>query len=341
MPTAKKIASLVVKIGISGTLLAVLLSRVDRESLVRNLTSIDPLLFACVFAMYVGCQWVSAGRWRILLRASGIKISIWRLFSFNMVGMFFNNFLPTAIGGDVVRSYDLYRHTRCGKEAVATVFMDRFTGFSALLGVAAVAAFLGHRHIGDPRITWSVISIFLIYGVVMLLLFWERLMRRVVGLLGKAGLGAVQKKVDGVYGVVSGFRSSPAALVQAIGISIILQILVILAFYVLSLALHLSIPIRYFFIFSPIIWASSMLPSLGGLGIREFTGVYFFTKVGVEQSQALGLSFMWTIMLVLLSLVGGFIFMLRRSVRMEDGWEAGGSPGVESPISEPADRETR
>ena len=322
MPSVKKIGSLVVKIGVSGTLLVALLWRVDRGSLARNLASVDLFLFLGVMGLYAVCQWVSASRWRILLVASGLRVSMWRLFSFNLVGMFFNNFLPTAIGGDVVRSFDLYRFTRRGKEAVASVFMDRFTGFSGLLGVAAAAAVLGRRQFGNPKIAWLVCGIFAIYAGVMLLLFWERLMHGIVGLLGRVGLRGFQQKLDGVYGVVSAFRSAPSALGWAVAISVALQILVIITFYGMSIAMHLSIPIRYFFIFCPLIWASSMLPSLGGLGVREATGVYFFTRVGVGQSEALGLSFMWTVMLILLSLVGGAIFAFRRRDGVGVAWDA-------------------
>jgi hypothetical protein len=108
------------------------------------------------------------------------------------------------------------------------------------------------------------------------------------------------------------YKSSPRTLIFSAVLSILIQALAVIIYYVLSLSLHLRIPLAYLFLFFPVISIVSMAPvSLGGLGVREGMTVYLFLKVGVEPGHALGLSLAWFSIIFLTSLLGGVVVAFR------------------------------
>jgi uncharacterized membrane protein YbhN (UPF0104 family) len=91
-----------------------------------------------------------------------------------------------------------------------------------------------------------------------------------------------------------------------------IQALTVIIYYILSISLHLKIPLADLFLFFPVISIVSMAPvSLGGLGVREGMTVYLFQKVGVEHGHALGLSLAWFSIIFLTSLLGGAVVVFR------------------------------
>jgi uncharacterized protein (TIRG00374 family) len=120
-------------------------------------------------------------KWHILLKSQGFHVSIWRLYALYMVGKFFNNFLPSNVGGDVVRGYELGKSIDSGADSMASVFMERFTGLIVLI-VFAVFSFLSNlRFIQDWRLTLAMgLATFGLLGV-----FWVILDPRPLDLFEK------------------------------------------------------------------------------------------------------------------------------------------------------------
>ena len=112
----------------------------------------DTLLLALAVALYVAMLSLSTWRWRLLLNAQGFPVSLRRLTSSYLVATFFNNFLPSNIGGDVIRVRDSSRLTgSTTTTSLAVVAIDRILGFGALYVLAASAFVLGGR---GRRATW-------------------------------------------------------------------------------------------------------------------------------------------------------------------------------------------
>ena len=125
MAIMKKILPIVLRIGISIILLLFVFRQIDTQALLRIIRNADVgfLFFAAVvyFSIYVLCLF----RWEMLLKGAKIHLSLKRvIISFAGV-IFFNLFLPSTIGGDLVRSIDLATHTKRPREVVATVLLDK------------------------------------------------------------------------------------------------------------------------------------------------------------------------------------------------------------------------
>src|SRR4051794_21108964 len=131
---------LAVKLSVSIILLVVLFSRIDVAELWRTarLASVPWLLIA--LAVFAGSTVVAVWRWNLLLKAQHLEITFRSLLGTFLVSTYFNNFLPSNIGGDVIRIGDTGRHANSKTLATTVVLMDRILGLIALVFVAALGA---------------------------------------------------------------------------------------------------------------------------------------------------------------------------------------------------------
>ena len=145
----KRGAFLAAKIGVSLALLIYLLSTTDLSALERRVRSGDVLLFATAVVLYGGMLALSTWRWRLLLHALGFPARLRDLTSSYLVATFFNNFLPSNIGGDVVRVRDSSKLTGSTAASLAVVAVDRILGLGALY-LLAFLAFAGTAQADPP-----------------------------------------------------------------------------------------------------------------------------------------------------------------------------------------------
>ncbi len=311
----KKWIWLVIRVTVSLLLLGLLFWKTDITNFSKILQETDLPLFLLSLLSFVLIHTLLSYRWQLLLRVIGLNIPLKSLFKTYLIGLFFNNFLPTAIGGDVARGYDLYRYTQKGEEAAISVIVERLTGFTAQMLIALIALGLIYPSFRDPLLAWLILGAALVYLLVLLVLLNPATFILCNRILQKLIRGRqLGQKLLQIPEAISLYKSSPRVLTQSVLISLLLQVLTILIYYVLSHSLHLTIPLAYFFLFLPIINIVSMIPiSLGGLGLREGISVYLFQKIGVESSHALGLSLAWFLIILLTSLIGGAIFALRNA----------------------------
>lgn len=307
------------KLVVSIALLALLLTRTDLQSLGTLFRSLRVPIFFGSILLYLLTQLLSTVRWRCLLQAEKIHLSFWRLTLLYFEGMFFNLMLPTAIGGDLVRGYRVSRLTERREASLASILVERLSGFAALAIIACIAILPVYAHVNDPLIAWLTVGS--AAGMVALIasLLSDRLQALFLRLLHGVGLGRFHDAVHRLYEAVQQYWTHRRTLLLALGLSLILQSLVITIFYLISQALNLSVPFRYFFLFVPLISVISMLPiSIAGLGLREGSAVYLFTKVGLDSASALSLSLLWFAVTALCSGLGGIAFLIGHSQHQID-----------------------
>ena len=300
-----------VKLTVSSVLLSILFWRVDRAAFLRSLQTLPLSLLLGCGALYVLGYVISILRWQRLLRAESIHLSLWRLGLVYFQGAFFNLFLPTVIGGDIVRGYLIYKLTRGNDASIASILVDRLAGFAALMLIAVTALTLSYRTLNDPPVALAILTVVACFTGVMIVLLNGRLTTRVSGVLSVIGLARFQVKLHGLVDALQRYRRHHRALAQAFLLSALLQALIIVTYYLIGVGLNLGVPLLYFFLFVPLITAVSMLPvSVAGLGVREGGVIYFFGKVGVDAATALGMSLVWFSLTLLVSSLGGLAFLV-------------------------------
>ena len=293
------------KVVLSLGLLAFVLNRVGWEQTRQALSEAHvPYLLAAQAVALIGIG-VRAIRWRVLLDALGLHFSLARLTQLYFVGAFFSTCLPTGVGGDVVRAYEVAEQTDRAPEALGTVLLDRASGLLALLAMALVTLALAGSLVDRPIVVVLVLLAVGAYGGVALLLQRSWLER-----LGLLRLVRRFRPVAEVYEAMH--ACGPAAISRAVLIGMLLNLMVIAINVLFARALGVDIALGYFFLFVPIITSLLMLPvSMSGLGIREGAYVYLFAQAGVLHSQALTMSLLVYASNVLTGLVGGALYALQ------------------------------
>jgi uncharacterized protein (TIRG00374 family) len=299
------------KLVVSALLLTILFWRVDPPTVFRTLQALPLKVFLGCAALYTLGYLISTFRWQRLLLAEGIRLPLWRLTLVYFEAAFFNLFLPTLIGGDIVRGYTIYRITRGHNASIPSILVDRLSGFAALVAIALIALGLAFRRLRDPLVAVMILGVAASFSVVIAVLLHDRMKERASGLLRIVRLTRFQAKLQGMVEALQRYRGHRRALGQAILLSLLLQALIVVTYYLIGAGLSLGVPIVYFFLYVPLITFVAMLPvSVAGLGVREGGVVYFFAKVGVDAATALTMSLIWFSLTLVVSGVGGLAFLL-------------------------------
>ena len=303
-----------IKLLISLGLLAFLLTRTDVQAIWALFQSLRLPIFLGSLLLYILAQILSSLRWRCLLQAEKINLSFWRLILLYFEGMFFNLMLPTLIGGDIVRGYQVFRLTRQHEASLASILVERLSGYVAMIMIACIALLLAYPFLRDPVVVWLIAaSAAGLIGIIAGLLS-DQLQALFFRLLSSAGLARFHETLHAIYEAIQRYWGHKRALLLAVVLSLILQSLGIIIFYLISRSLNFLVPLRYFFLFVPLISIISMLPiSVSGIGVREASSVYFFAKVGLDSAGAISLSLLWFAVMALSSGLGGIVFLIGHS----------------------------
>ena len=314
MRSLKKIFSFLPRVCISIILFIVLFcfKKVNIHDLIYDISSADKPLLCLAFSVFFITYFLGLLRWQMLLKAVKVEIPLKRIITAYSGGIFFSLFLPSSIGGDVARSIDLAKHTQKPREIVATVLLDRLSGYTGLVIVVICALFAGKRIIGgDITILISAALITGILAVILLILFNRFLYLQINKLLRAPHAGRIRESLESLFQEIHYFRKHKKVLFYNILVSVAIQTLGPLIFYLTALSLGVSgVNLIYFFIFIPIIGAVTLLPiSLGGFGIRENTSMILFAKAGMARNSAVAMAFLNSIFILIYGAIGGLIYV--------------------------------
>ncbi|MBI4537274.1 MAG: flippase-like domain-containing protein [candidate division NC10 bacterium] len=298
------------KVGVSAGLLGLLFWRVDRAAFLNTIRAMPLHVFLGCFLLYLLGYLLSTVRWQRLLAAENIRIPLWRLTLLYFEGAFFNLFLPTLIGGDIVRGYAIYRLTGGHNASLASILIDRLSGFAALMLIALLSLSVAVTRIPHAPVALMILGVAAAFGLLMAILLNDRMKDWAGSLFRLVGLARFQARLQGLVEAIHRYRSHRRALAQALLLSAVLQALIIVAYYFVGRGLKVGVPLAYFFVFVPLITVVAMLPvSVAGLGVREGGAVYFFALVGVDAATSLSMALVWFALTVLTSSLGALAIL--------------------------------
>jgi uncharacterized protein (TIRG00374 family) len=313
MIRVKNTLSLLLRISVSILLLVLLfkINKIDLQVLITDIRSTDKRLLAMGFLFFFFAYFLGFFRWQMLLKTGGMNITLKRLISSFSGGVFFSIFLPSTIGGDLVRAADLAGHTKKAKEVIATVFLDRLSGYMGLVFVILLALLLGRDLVLDKVVFTSVSVITILLAIVLLVLFNNTIYSRITKWLSSPGAGKIKETIKNMHQEIHVFRNHKRMIILNLLTSFIIQLIVPTGVYFIGLSLGVKIDFIYFLIFLPIISAVTLLPiAIGGLGLREGLFVVYFAKAGVVKQLALAMSLLSFSFVVFYAAIGGLIYVL-------------------------------
>jgi len=316
----KKHASTLLKIAVTIIGLAYALNKVPLGDIVDAFQNLDWRWVAVTFALMVSGLFVRAYRWLMLLRGIGASVRYRRLVELYMVGNFFNTFLPSGFGGDVVRVLEVSQDVP-NDVAAGTVIVDRLTGLMMLFALALVA--LPFRPASfPPELLWPIVGVSLIGLAGGFMLLEGSLIRRFGGWLpGILSVTDEKRPLAKLLNAVQG--CGWGAIGRALAVSAIFDGILTASWMTAGFALGLhQVSYTYYLIVISILSVSMLAPSIGGLGVRETIAPLLFAGAGLSAGDAVALSLLVFIIQRTTGLLGGPLYIytsLRDRKKVESG----------------------
>ncbi len=298
--------SIFIKVIIGLVLIVFLLSRLDKNQSISALKSINFWWIIIAILVQTIAKILSAYRWKVLLQLQNIEVTIHKLLKFIMIGLFFNNFLPTSMGGDVVKGYFMAKHKGEYKSSYISVIGERYLGIILLTIIALIATIVAFvTNILTKDIMIIIILIFLPVMCVFCFVEIPWLHRFLNGSRIK-----IFKMIYEIKNFVSFIGTKEHKKYGALILSLFIQLFGVGFFYACAKSLHIDIPFYLSFALVPPALLLAMIPiSLNGIGIREGAFVYFFTQVGVLESDAILFGFVSLCIYYVFALIGGICYI--------------------------------
>ncbi len=313
------------RVAVTLALLGWLLARTDLASIGSSFAGARPAWLLAAMALQGAGVALSAVRWRMLLRAKGAELSLAFLTRSLLVGSFFNNFLPSTIGGDVYRARDTARHAGSLTEAATVVLIERTSGVLALAVFALAAPLfgLGTAAGAQPAVLWGAVALLAaglaatawalrpgpLGAVRRVLERVDRAVERGGGRLVARALGRAERALA----TLELFASDPAMLRRVFLLGVLLQAAVIVHFWCVARALALPVSLGAFFLIAPAALVILLLPvSVNGIGAREAVFALLLARHGVTIAESLAFSWAAYALLLALGVVGGIVHLSTR-----------------------------
>ena len=295
-----------IAVSLAGILAIVLTQDVDQ--VIQLLRDLDWVAFLGALLLLLLGSFVRSYRWGSLVWALGIQVSLLRLTGLYFVGAFYNLFLPTGMGGDAVKMYELSRNDGETASAISSVLVDRFLGLFVLFAMALLVL-AGSSQLVRPDVRVLIVAGFFgcLIGVALLLQrTWIEAWGRRLGLDQLLGRFKILREL-----YTSLHLYGTAALLRATLASVVWNLILIMSYYLLGLAVGIDLSIGHYFLLVPVISVLLIIPSVGGLGIREGATVLLFSRAGVPETQALALAVAHDVTLIATALIGASIYVMQ------------------------------
>ncbi len=293
------------KLSVSAVLIFVLFHKINISRFEDMLFKIGLLKFFLLSLLYILSQVVSSVRWSFVIESLNEKMAVLELLRAYFLGMYANLFLPSIIGGDAIKAYVVSKKIGLRK-SISSIFLERYNGLMALLLISLVSVLVFNRFF-NAKIIAGVVAVN-IFSVISIYSLRFKIFRR-------------YEKLRNFYDDIVMFHKS-RFFVRVSILSVVVQTIVILIYMLSGLMLGLKISPIYYFAFIPIINLISFLPiSFNGIGVREFSFVYFFSFANLNKLQALSLSISVFFVVVFCSLIGGVVYFVSKDRTVKEAEE--------------------
>jgi uncharacterized membrane protein YbhN (UPF0104 family) len=296
----------ILRFTVSAALVAWLAWRTDWTSLSQALAHARFGFWWLAAGLFLASQGASALRWQLLAQPLGFQRTFAEFTRMYFIGMFFNLFLPTSVGGDVMRAWQLQAGGQRRLHALLSVFIDRASGLFVLLCLG-------------------------VCGVLSSPVELPTMIRNTVYLTGLGALvggvcaiaatffGQRYARVRKLSAAINLYLTNPGLAVSSTVLSLVVQGANVAVVWILGLALNLEVPLGYYVVVVPMVSLMTVLPvSLNGIGVREGGMVLFLSPLGVADATAVSLAVLWFMVFTAASLVGGVVYFSSDSSRPKE-----------------------
>jgi len=260
-----------------------------------------------------------AYKWHMLLKVKDASIPVSSAIKSYYIGTFIGFFLPTTIGGDIVRVLKLRSERKKGTDVLSSVILERMLGFiaSAILAPIAVLFLISYFEL-DIWIFLVIAGILLFLFIILMLIPFNEFIFQKINKNQRLAKSFLFNKFKKLYQSYAEYKNHRSLLVLFLILSILEQLIPVVANYLACRALNLSIPFIYFLLIIPLVQLISRIPiSFEGLGVNEGLLVYFFALLGLSGTAAFTIGLLGHISIIITVLPGLYFYIkdIRTSFR--------------------------
>jgi len=301
----KKIAILL-KVVVSLGLIMFLISQVDFKEIVSILKNVDIAMLTYALILLIIQVFIATTRWQLVLKCQKIELDYKKTLQIFWSGLFFNQAMPSSVGGDVIRGYYLKKQGMTLGRATLGVLIDRLFGIVGLVLLVLASLPLLFELVNDPIARTGIL--FIAFGILFALIF--------IFFIDKLPVDFSHLKIiRGFYYLSQGGRHCISARYNGLiilVISILIHLISVVAVITIATGLGINIEWSGFLLMIPLVTLIMVVPiSIAGWGVREGVMVVGFGYLGVVSEAALALSILYGLSILLVALPGGIVWMLK------------------------------
>jgi uncharacterized protein (TIRG00374 family) len=305
----KRVRVILLKAGITLGLFYALVMQIDLNATVGLMAATDWRSVLGIVGVMVLQVIVAVFRWYRIMISKGVQISVRRSARYFWLGLFFNQLLPSSIGGDAIRGYCLVRDGQSVGRATLSVLLDRILGMAGLVVLIALAIPYAMNLIKNPEMQWGMMSALLVViAGFIAILFMDIFTRRFSSWRVMKGLTTLASDARQLLGSRQGLG--------LVLFSVLIHILSIVVVGMLSSALSIKVDWIALTIIVPITTLLITIPlSIAGWGVREGVMVVGLGYVGIAPEEALALSILYGLLTLVVALPGMLAWLTDPAVR--------------------------
>lgn len=299
-----KPVTLIAKLGITVVLLWWLSRKLDLGIVLQKLRLLSPAALLLSLVLTFCGNLLAIVRWDIFVKMIGIRIPSSTVLRYGLIGCFFNQALPSSLGGDGIRFWLLYRDRIPASSALRSIFIDRLVGFALLLllSLYGLPRLLRELFAVDVRVSLMGLVCCLFLGVAAFKIIADQKDR-----LNRYRIGRLLVQIVGDLKLL--LRNYPR-LVEVVFVSIVAQLTVFCVVWILIREFDPSVSFVDVLTVTPVIFILLIIPiSIAGWGLREGLFVAGLGLIGVSHDAALISSILFGLVSLAASLIGGFIWI--------------------------------
>jgi uncharacterized protein (TIRG00374 family) len=307
----KRIFNIILQLIISAALIVLLLRLINISDMVSLLKNVNPYYFILLLLLITLDRIFMAYKWYLLLRTKDMDISLFTAIKTYYIGTFIGIFLPTTVGGDIVRVIKLHSEKRRGTDVLSSVIVERMLGFiaSAILAPIAALFLISYFKLNIWRFLGIAAIVLFTFTLLMLIPFSEFIYRR-IDKSKKLSQNRLLSKFKDLYLSYVQYKNNKSTLALFLGLSVLEQAAPIIGNYLACRALNLSIPFIYFLLIIPLVQLISRIPiSFEGIGVNEGLLVYFFSLLALSKTGAFTIGLLGHIAIIIATLPALFFYI--------------------------------
>lgn len=288
----------ILRILISISLLILVFRNIDLQHIFQGIKTVPLTVSVSYIFIMTGVSFLLSLRWKILTLPSSSNKFLPHFFVATMMGMFYNLFLPSQNGGDLVKWTFLNNLHLSKKYLLFTTAFDRIAGLAGLIILGALAAIPG-SFIFHAQYDMKLISLFIFLSLCSISFIGFVLFPEIIK---KVQISFFRQHFENLF---SYLHKNKFEIMRAILLTVFAQIIYFIAVWIVLQGVGITLSIVQVITFGAIVSIVVALPiSFSGFGTTELAYIYFFVPQGIQKEKILVFTTLLTIYKIVNAIIG-------------------------------------